>query len=289
MPEKTERHGLVAVWLVIASIASVQIGASVAKQTFGVVTPICMAWLRLCGASAVLGIARAVQTRRARPGPDAEPRPRRNRRAIALYAATMVGMNVSIYEAFSRMPVGLAVTVEFLGPLTVGALGASRRRDLAWPVLAFMGVAMLGFTPSRPALAGVLFALVAATCWGLYIHAAEEVGHTWTPIDALLVACLAGAVVTTVPALVTNDLAVLTPHVLLVGLAVGALSTAIPYSLEIVALRTIPKGAFGILMSLEPVAAALSALVLLGEHLHLLDLVAMTCVVVASIGATRFT
>ena len=91
------------------------------------------------------------------------------------------------------------------------------------------------------------------------------------------------------PALVTNDLAVLTPHVLLVGLAVGALSTAIPYSLEIVALRTIPKGAFGILMSLEPVAAALSALVLLGEHLHLLDLVAMTCVVVASIGATRFT
>ena len=170
-----------------------------------------------------------------------------------------------------------------------GAARLARRRDLAWPVLAFMGVAMLGFTPSRPALAGVLFALVAATCWGLYIHAAEEVGHTWTPIDALLVACLAGAVVTTVPALVTNDLAVLTPHVLLVGLAVGALSTAIPYSLEIVALRTIPKGAFGILMSLEPVAAALSALVLLGEHLHLLDLVAMTCVVVASIGATRST
>ena len=284
MTETSERRSLGSIWLVLAAIASVQVGSSIAKHAFARVTPTGMLWLRLTGGAVVLGIVQLARRRRRRAETDRAPR---DWRAGLFYALTMVGMNASFYQGLRRTPVGLAVTIEFLGPLTVGALGARRPREVAWPVLALVGVAMLGFTPSRPDLLGVLFCLGAGLFWGLYIPASARAGRTWEPVDALFMSCSVGSLATLVPALLTNGSALVAPGLLVVGLGVGTMSTALPYSLEMAALRTIPKGVFGILMSLEPAMAALFALVLLGEHLHPLDLVAMACVVAASIGAAR--
>jgi len=133
----------------------------------------------------------------------------------------------------------------------------------------------------------VVFALAAAACWGGYILTAARVGESWRAMDALLVSCALGAAVFAGPVLADAPDRLFTAPVLLTGLAVGTLSTALPYTLEIQALKKLPTRLFGILMSVEPAAAALAALVLLGERLSATDLVAMACVIAASVGATR--
>lgn len=287
MPEPVTRPSGAAIVLVLLSSMSVQVGAAVAKHTFPVVGPLGMLWLRMVGASLVLLMATAaIRAHRRRRPAEAPAGPRRWLPLLA-YAGCLVGMNAAVYQAFARLPVGITVTLEFLGPLTVGVLGSRHLRDLAWPALAMVGVALLGVTPTPLDPVGVLFALAAAACWGGYILTAARVGESWSAIDALLLSCLLGAAVVTAPALHGGGSALWHLPVLLVGLGVGLLSTAIPYSFEIVALKRLPTGLFGILMSLEPAVAALAALVLLGERLSTTDLVAMACVIIASIGATR--
>jgi inner membrane transporter RhtA len=267
-----------AVWLVVGGIVSVQVGAAIAKDLFHLVPPTGMVWLRLVTSAVVLvAVAR----------PRLSGRTAADWRVALGFGVSLMTMNWAIYQSFARIPLGIAVTIEFLGPLTVAVLGSRRPRDLVWVLLAAAGVALLGVAPGDLTWPGVLFALLAAAAWAAYILLSARTGQQWPGISGLAVASVVGAVVLAPPALLEAGPTLLEPRILLLGLAVGLLSSVIPYSLELTALRRIPPRVFGILMSLEPAAAALAAMVLLAEFLAPLQWVAMACVVAASVGATR--
>jgi inner membrane transporter RhtA len=266
--------------MVLGGIVSVQVGAAVAKDLFDLVPPTAMVWLRLLTSALVL-LALARPRLRGRSTSDWW---------VSLgFGVSLLTMNWAIYQSFARIPLGIAVTIEFLGPLTVAVLGSRRRRDLAWVALAGLGVLGLGLEPGDVTLAGVLFALLAGAAWAAYILLSAQTGRRWPGISGLAVASVVGAVVLAPPAVVVGGADLWSPTVLLLGLAVGLLSSVVPYSLELKALRRIPPRLFGVLMSLEPAAAALAALVLLSEFLTVLQWTAIACVVTASIGATRTT
>lgn len=275
---ETSRPRVPAVLLVLLAIASVQWGSATAKNLYEHATPANVVWLRLLGASLALTLV---------------ARPRLRGRAasdwglVVGYGLALATMNYTFYLAIERIPIGMAVTFEFLGPLAV-ALGASRRaRDLLWVVLAGLGVALLGFTPGDLDLVGVAFALVAGACWAAYIVLGAPTGRRWSGVTGVTVGSWVGFASITAVVLVLGVPLAWTPTVVGLGLLVGLLSSAVPYGLEMVALRTIPRGTFGVLMSLEPAAAAFFALLILGEQLRPVELVAMASVIVASIGATR--
>ena len=267
-----------AVWLVIGGIVSVQFGAAIAKDLFTVVPPTAMVWLRLVtSAVTFLVVAR----------PRVRGRSRRDWLVALGFGLSLMTMNWAIYQSFARIPLGIAVTIEFLGPLAVAVIGSHRLSHLIWVVLAGAGVALLGLAPASVTWAGVGFALLAGLGWACYIMLSAQTGRYWSGISGLAVASLVGAIFLAAPAIVEAGATLLEPRVLLLGLAIGLLSSVVPYSFELIALRRIPPRVFGILMSLEPAAAALAALLLLGEFLKPLQWVAMACVVVASVGATR--
>ncbi len=266
------------VWLVIVAIGSVQFGAAFAKLLFGVVQPTTVVWLRLAFSAAVLLVV-------ARP--DIRGKTARDWIVVLGYSACLVGMNWSIYQSFARIPIGLAVTLEFLGPLAVSVFGSRRLRDLAWVGLAAVGVVLLGAVPDDPDWTGIGFALVAGACWAGYILLGGGTGRRWPGVSGVTIASVIGAVALAVPGVLGGGQALWTPVVLGVGLAVAVLSSVIPYALEMAALRRITARTFGILMSLEPAAAALAALLVLREWLVWTEWIAIACVVLASIGATR--
>ncbi len=266
------------VWLVLSGIASVQLGAAFSKQLFDVVSPTAMVWLRLMFSTLVLlAVAR----------PRLSGHSRQDWTVVLGLGVALATMNWSIYQSFARMPLGVAVTIEFLGPLTVTLLHSRRARDLLWVLLAGGGVAVLGFEGSEVTLAGVLFALLAAAAWGAYIPLTAATGRRWSTLDGLALASCVGAVTLAPYAVVSGGSTLLSSTVLLTGLAAGLLSSVLPYSFEMAALRTMPAQVFGILMSLEPAAAALAGLILLDELLGVVDWLAIGCVVIASIGVTR--
>lgn len=274
----TDRPRIPAVVLVLAAIASVQLGSSLAKSLYGLATPLDVAWLRQLGAAAALTLV---------------ARPRLRGRAasdwalVGAYGLALAAMNLSFYLAIERIPIGMAVTFEFLGPLAVSVAGSRRLRDLVWVALAGTGVALLGFTPGELDPLGIGFALLAGSCWAGYIVVSVPVGRRWSGVTGVTVAFWMGSALLSVFVAGTGRLPSGGASVWLLALAVGLLSSALPYGLEMVALRSIPRPVFGILMSLEPAAAALFAWALLGEQLRPIELVAMACVIVASIGATR--
>lgn len=266
------------VWLVLGGILSVQFGAGIAKGLFDEVTPTAMVWLRLVTSAVVLGlVARPVLRGRTRDD-----------WAVALGFGVSLGvMNWAIYQAFARIPLGLAVTIEFVGPLTLAILGSRRALDLVWAALAGLGVALLGFEPGDLNLAGVAFALVAGGAWAAYILLSAQTGRRWPGLDGLAVASVVATLLLAPFAVVSGGAGLLDLRILALGAAVGMLSSVIPYSLEMTALRTIRPALFSVLMSLEPAAAALAGVVVLQEFLTPLQLLAMACVVGASVGATR--
>jgi inner membrane transporter RhtA len=266
------------VWLVVGGIVSVQVGAAIAKDLFHLVPPTAIVWLRLV-TSALILVALARPRLRGRSAADW-------RMALG-FGVSLMTMNWAIYQSFARIPLGIAVTIEFLGPLAVAVLGSRRPRDLVWVLLAAVGVATLGLAPGDITLAGVLFALLAGAAWGAYILLSAGTGRRWPGISGLAVASVVGAVVLAPPALAEGGTDLLTPKILALGLAIGLLSSVVPYSLELKALRRIPPRVFGVLMSLEPAAAALAAMVILSEFLTPLQWMAVGCVVAASVGATR--
>lgn len=266
------------VWLVLAAIVSVQFGAAIAKSLFAVVDPTAIAWLRMVFAALVFfAIAR----------PRFTGRTWQQWRVALGYGICLAVMNWSIYQSFARIPLGLAVTIEFLGPLAVAVATSRRLRDLLWAVLAAAGVVLLGWSPAPLDPIGIGFALLAGAAWAGYILLTGPVARRWAGLTGATVGSMVGALVWAVPGIIAGGTALWQPWVLLVGLGVGVLSSTIPYGLELVARRSIPPGTFSVLMSLEPAVAALSALVILGELLTPLEVVAMGCVIVASIGATR--
>jgi inner membrane transporter RhtA len=267
-----------AVWLVLGGIVSVQVGAAIAKDLFTLVPPTAMVWLRLL-TSAVILVAIARPRLRGRSATDLR---------VALgFGVTLMVMNWAIYQSFARIPLGIAVTIEFLGPLAVAVVGSRRPRDLIWVGLAAAGVVLLGLAPGDVTLAGVLFALLAGAAWACYILLSASTGRRWPGISGLAVASVVGAVVLAPPAIASAGSTLLDPKILALGLGIGLLSSVIPYSFELKALRRIPPRVFGVLMSLEPAAAALAAMVLLSEFLTVVQWTAVACVVAASVGATR--
>jgi inner membrane transporter RhtA len=196
-------------------------------------------------------------------------------------------MNWSIYQSFARIPIGLAVTIEFVGPLTLAVLGSRRVRDLLWVGLAGAGVLLLGLQPADLTWAGVGFALLAGAMWASYILMSARTGARWPGIDGLALASLVAMLIMTPATMGRYAGELVDGHVLLFGALVGLLSSVVPYTCELVALRSIGPATFSILMSLEPAAAALAGLIVLQELLSPVQLVAMGCVVLASIGATR--
>ena len=267
-----------AIVFVIVGILSVQFGAAVAKDLFGRIDPTAMVWLRLLSSALVLVVI-------ARP--VLRGRSRQDWLVVVGFGASLGLMNWAIYQSFARIPLGLAVTIEFVGPLAIAVVGSRRVRDLAWVVLAGLGVALLGFDPEGVTLAGVLFALLAGAAWAAYILLSAGTGRRWPGLDGLAVASVVAMLPLTPYAVHAGGDTLLEPEILALGAAVGLLSSVIPYSLELNALRTLRPSVFGILMSLEPAAAALAGLLLLGEVLTPVQLLAMACVVSASIGATR--
>jgi len=266
------------VWLVIAGIISVQFGGAIAKNLFHLVPPTAMVWLRLITSAIILLIM-------ARPRLTGHSG--RDWLIVLGFGVSLMIMNWSIYQSFARIPLGIAVTIEFLGPLAVAVIGSRRLIDLIWVVLAGMGVALLGLSKATLTLAGVGFALLAALAWACYIMMSAQTGRRWPGLSGLAMASVVGAVVLAPPAIVEAGSRLLNPTVLALGLGVGLLSSVIPYSFELTALRRIPPRVFGILMSLEPAAAALAGMVVLSEFLNLTQWLAMAFVVIASIGATR--
>ncbi|MFT3871189.1 MAG: EamA family transporter [Nocardioides sp.] len=267
------------IWLVLAGILSVQFGAAVAKGLFDVVAPTTMVWLRLVSSSIVLvAMAR----------PRLSGRSRSDWLVAVGFGLTLGAMNWGIYQSFARIPLGLAVTIEFVGPLGLAVLGSRRPRDFAWVVLAGVGVLLLGLSPGEVTWAGVAFALGAGVAWAGYIVMSARTGARWPGLAGLAVASVVGTAVLAPFALVVGGSDLLDPRILLLGSLVGLLSSVVPYSLELMALRRIRPSVFSILMSLEPAAAALAAAIVLREFLTPLQLLAMACVVAASIGATRW-
>jgi len=266
------------VWLVILGILSVQFGAGVAKTLFDEVAPTTIVWLRLAtSALLLLAIAR----------PALRGRTRADWLVVVGFGLVLGLMNWSIYQSFARIPIGLAVTLEFVGPLTLAVLGSRRVRDLLWVGLAGLGVVLLGVQPGDLTWAGVGFALLAGASWAAYILLSAQTGRRWQGIDGLAVASVVAALLLTPLALGRYAGQLGDERILMLGALVGLLSSVIPYTCELVALRSLRPAVFSVLMSLEPAAAALAGLVVVHELLGPLQLAALACVVAASVGATR--
>ncbi|MDX2847810.1 EamA family transporter [Streptomyces sp. PA03-3a] len=263
--------------LVLLGIVSVQGGSALAKHLFTEVGSFGTVALRLFFAAAVLTLFW-------------RPSLRMNRRAWTVvlgYGVILGSMNLCFYLALARIPLGIAVTVEFLGPLAVALAGSRRWLDAFWAVLAAGGVVLL--TEGRGELdpAGLLLALAAGTCWGLYILVGAALGRHTTEGNGLALGMAVAALVTVPFGVADGGTALVQPWFLLAGLGVALLSSVLPYSLDLEALRRIPPRVFGILMSLEPAMAALIGLVVLQESLHVSQWIAVLCVVAASAGAAR--
>jgi inner membrane transporter RhtA len=209
--------------------------------------------------------------------------------AVAVSFGISLGvMNFSIYQAFARIPLGVAVTIEFLGPLAVAVAGSRHLRDVGWVVLAAIGVVLLTQGGhGHLNLTGVIFAGVAAACWAAYIVLSSATGRRFPGSSGLAIAMVVAAVLVTPPAVVAGGRAMFRPAVLATGAAIGVLSSVIPYRLELESLRRMPMRLFGVWMSMEPAVAALIGLAMLGQHLSILQWVAICCVMVACAGAAQ--
>ncbi len=270
--------------LVVLAIISVQLGAGLAKNLFDELPPSAVVTLRMATSAVVLVLIGRKALRgvlRRHTGRDL---------AVAVaFGAALATMNFAIYESFARIPLGIAVTIEFLGPLGVAVAVSRRRIDLVWVALAASGVLLLmrDDGTGRVTVAGVAFALLAAACWAAYILLSAATGRRFAGSSGLAIATVVGTVLVLPVGVSAAGTTLLRPELLGLGVLIGLLSSAIPYTFELEALRRMPAQLFGILMSLEPAAAALAGLVVLGEVLNLREWAAIGCVIVASVGATR--
>lgn len=262
--------------LVLGAIASVQSGAAIATKLFPEVGAGGAVFLRLVLSALIVCLF--VRPNLAEVRGDIT--------LMLAYGVVLGAMNLTFYLALARIPLGVAVTIEFLGPLTVAIGGSRRLLDLLWVALAAAGVVLLAGGGGHLSASGVVFAAAAAACWAAYILLAQRVGRAVPGMTGLAVALAAGAVLTAPYGIAVGGSALLHAGVVGKGAAIAVLSSAVPYSLELMALRRLRAATFGVLMSLEPAMAALSGLVFLGQHLRALEWVAVGCVMVASVGAT---
>ena len=265
--------------LVGVAIGSVQFGSAIAAKLFAEVGSSGVGLLRLLSAAIVLVVLW---------------RPRlagRSRHELVVGAAlgvVLAGMNLSFYAALDRIPLGIAVTIEFIGPLTVAVVGSRRRLDLVWVLLAVAGIlALTHGSTHHLGTVGILFALLAGAFWGAYILLNSRVGRAFEGGTGIAFAMCVGAVVALPFGIAQGGSHLLSAHALLVGSAVGMLSSAIPYSFENEALRRIRPGVFAVFMSVEPAVAAFAGFLVLGQGLGARAIAGIALVIAASIGASR--
>ncbi|WEJ33639.1 MULTISPECIES: EamA family transporter [unclassified Devosia] len=270
---------LVPVLLVTLGMVFTATGSSFAKMLFPLVGAAGATALRLTLAALVLIIVFR-PWRHALDG--------KQKRAVLLYGVAMGSMNLFFYAAISLIPLGLAVALEFTGPLAVALFGARRPLDFFWIILAVAGFALLlpwAGIEGDVSLIGIVLALCAGACWAGYIVFGQRAGTGGGPHTAALGVGTA-AVIALPFGIAEAGTALLDVSIWPLALAVALLSSAIPYALDMVALPKIPSRLFGILMSGQPALAALSGLVILGERLSPLQLAGMAAIIFASIGAT---
>jgi inner membrane transporter RhtA len=260
--------------LLLLAMASIHSGAAIAKGLFTAVSPFGMVSLRLgLGALVLLLLIR--------------PRWRHHRwqdyRLLAALGLAIGVMNALLYHAIAYIPIGVAVTLEFVGPLGVALAHSRRRADVVWVAMAALGVVLLapiGETALHPI--GVVLALLAGSCWAAYILLSAQVGKVFPGSEGVAMAMTVGAIAIVPFGVVVEGSNLWQPPILLSGLAVAILSSALPYSLEMAALRQLPVQVFGVLMSLEPAVASSIGLLLLGEHLSVRMMVAIALLSLAS-------
>jgi inner membrane transporter RhtA len=265
--------------LVLGAIASVQFGAAIATTLFQQIGPSGTVLLRLAfGTLMLLGVWR----------PGLRGRSRSDLSRAALFGIVLGGMNISFYGALHRIPLGIAVALEFVGPLSVALLGSRRMRDLLWVALAALGILALTRHGGHSLNGlGVGLALLAGALWGCYIVLNARLGRRFEGASGLALAMCVASVAACPLGLIEGGSALLRPESLLLGAAVGLLSSAIPYSFEVEALRRIAPPVFGVLMSIEPAMAALAGFLVLGQRLDGRALAGIGLVIVASVGAAR--
>ena len=262
-----------AVGLVVAAAMCPQVGAVIAVTLFDRLGPAGTAFLRL-GFAAIILCALW------------RPRFEGNLRLAAAFGLSLGLMNWSFYEALDRVPLAIAVTTEFTGPLLVAVLGSRRPLDVVWVVLAAVGIVLLvGPGSGSVNAAGVAFALMAGACWMAYIYLSKRTGAAFSGGSGLALAMVVGALVVLPAGVIEAQAAFVEPRLLGSAFVVALASSVLPYSLELEALRRLPEAVFGVLMSLEPAVAALAGFIALGQILHPAELLGIAMVVVASAGA----
>jgi inner membrane transporter RhtA len=267
------RERATAVALVLASVISPQVGAAFAVTLFGQLGPAGTAFLRLAIAAVVLCVIW-------------RPRLAGDLRPVAAFGIALGLMNWSFYEAIDRIPLGVAVTIEFAGPLLLAVIGSRRLLDVLWIVLAAAGILLL-VGPGGGAMdpVGIAFALVAALCWMAEISLSKRVGAAYPGGSGLAIAMVVGALLLLPFGSTDAEPAFTDPRLLGAVFVVAMASSVVPYSLELEALRRLPAGIYGVLLSLDPAVAALAGLVVLHQALGAREVAGIAMVVVASAGA----
>ncbi|MEV6632877.1 EamA family transporter [Actinoplanes sp. NPDC051470] len=265
--------------LVLASGLSVHSGAAVAATLFPYAGIWSVVAIRLTvGALLLLAVCR----------PALRGRSRADWAVIGAFGLALTAMNTVFYEAIERIPLGPAVTIEVLGPLTLSVIAARRRSAWLWAGLAVAGVLLLGRGGfDRLNWLGVVLALAAGVCWASYIVLSSRAGARFPKADGLALAMGVAAVLSLPLGIAGAGPGLLEPRVLVLGCAVAVLSSVLPYSLELIALRRLPTATFAVLMSLGPAIAAGAGWAILDQALNATELAAIVLVVAASIGAVQ--
>jgi inner membrane transporter RhtA len=275
---KNKEFNLPPVPAVLLSIISVQCGAAIAKTLFPTIGAAGTASLRIGISAIILLLAYRPNLKQITPN---------QWKIVVPYGLTLGAMNLIFYLAIERIPIGLAVTLEFMGPLLVAIIGSKRLIDYCWVLLAGLGIVLIApWSNDRVNLLGVFFALLAGALWAAYIILGGKISKIMHDGQAVATGMLFAAILILPFGLFENGLDNLTPKFLGMGAALALLSSAIPFTLEMKALGQLPPRTFSILMSLEPAAAAICAFIFLQENLNFYEILAVVCVVVASAGST---
>jgi inner membrane transporter RhtA len=265
--------------MVLGGVVSVQFGGALAAKLIETLGAAGTVSLRLALAVPILLlIAR----------PSLRKRTKRDLLAVVAFGIVLGLMNLSFYLSLERLPLGVAVTIEFIGPLGLAAAMSRKRRDLIAVAAAGLGVVLVnGHELEAVNWLGILFAATAGALWACYILLSAETGRRFAQLDGLALAMVISTLVTAPAGLITAGSDLFHPHSLLIGLCIALLSSVLPYSLETLALRRMKPAVFGILMSLEPAVGATAGYLILSQRLAAIQLVGMACVVAASITITR--
>ena len=267
--------------LILGSVISVQFGAAISVTIFDEVGVAGSTLLRLAFASLFLLLLSR---------PKVAQWSRTQVKTVLLFGVVLAAMNLAFYFAINILPVGIATTIEFLGPISIAAIFSRRLLDGLWVVLAASGVVLIAQPWSGGGnleLSGILLSLLSAFFWGVYILVVQRANKVFPDRDGLTVAMMIGMAIVFIPGAISGGSTLVTPHILLIGAVIGLLSSLIPYSFELEALRRMPARVFGTLMSMEPAVAVFTGFIVLNQKPTLLELFAIALVVIASVGVTR--